>query len=263
MKIENTQKILGIQENQYRYPYHYIPQWDGREFSQSQYWSWGYRYLGGMQVAKSLCEMSPYSSLLDIGCGDGRFISELAKEGFNGCLTGIDYSAQAISLAKALNPGLDYRMVNILDEDLVVDGPGYDVVTLIEVIEHIALDKLNAFIRKAVSCLSPGGRLVLTVPHQNKAVSDKHFQHFDSAVLSQIFSPYLTDIKLQPFDKKSKVLKVFFNVIGGHGHIFLITSPWLLGLFMRVYLSKYLYTESEDLCQRIALMGRKPQTDFS
>ncbi len=251
-------KQQRIQEEQYELPYHYMPQIREGHFSQHAYWSWGYRYLGGMHVAKSLCDRERWSSLLDLGCGDGRFISELAKDSDEDRrLTGIDYSKRAIALAKALNPGLDYRV-----SDIIRDDPGtekYDVVTLIEVIEHIRPDDLPAFVESAVSFLRPGGRLVLTVPHRNNPVGSKHFQHFDSEMLSALLDKHLDDLQFQPFDFFSRFLDIWFRLIGRTGQFFVITWPPLLNAFYRHYLSKCLLGDDESKCGRIACVGRKPE----
>lgn len=69
-----------IQEAQYKYPYHYIPRVADGCFSQLQYWSWGMHYLGGMEVVLNQINSWTFDSLVDVGCGDGRFLRELAAE---------------------------------------------------------------------------------------------------------------------------------------------------------------------------------------
>jgi len=39
-----------IQENQYNSPYHFIPQYDGENFSQHKYWNTGYKYIGTLKL---------------------------------------------------------------------------------------------------------------------------------------------------------------------------------------------------------------------
>ena len=39
-----------IQEEEYSFPYHYIPEISEKGFTQEKHWSWGYRYLGGLKV---------------------------------------------------------------------------------------------------------------------------------------------------------------------------------------------------------------------
>lgn len=256
MAEKSGRREQQIQEEQYCFPYHYLPQLRSGSFFQHAYWSWGFRYLGGMRVAKALCDAETYESLLDLGCGDGRFISELARAQPTVHAMGIDYSERAIALASALNPGLEYHAADILTDDL--SGRQFDVVTMIEVIEHIPPLDLPRFLERAISFLKPGGRLVITVPHRNRPVSEKHFQHFDSAMLKKMLSPHLRDLQFQPFDFPSSVLNLWFRIIGRTGMYFLITWQPLLDAFYNYYIARCLYGDDESKCARIACVGRRP-----
>lgn len=248
-------KQQRIQEEEYLFPYHYIPQAKNGLFLQNVYWSWGFHYLGGLHIAKKFCGAEPYENLLDIGCGDGRFICELAKDNPASQLMGVDYSERAIRLAKALNPELNYHTADIMTDNLA--GRKFDVVTMIEVIEHIPPDTLPDFLKHAVNFLKPGGRLILTVPHRNKTLQAKHFQHFDSALLNDLLSPLLSDLSFYPFDFTSKILNVWFRIIGRTGKYFIITWTPLLKAFYKYYINNHLYGNDEASCSRIACIGRK------
>ncbi len=88
-----------IQEAQYDYTYHYIPHVKNGQFSQSQYWSWGMHYLGGIQLVLEQINSYSFDSLIDVGCGDGRFLRELATEYPSVDTLGIDYSERSIAMA--------------------------------------------------------------------------------------------------------------------------------------------------------------------
>lgn len=83
--------------------------------------------------------MKPLAGLsaLDIGCGGGLIAEPLARLGAN--VTAIDPSERNIAIAKehAAPQGLaiDYRAVRI--EDLVATGQTFDLVTCLEVVEHV------------------------------------------------------------------------------------------------------------------------------
>jgi SAM-dependent methyltransferase len=249
-------KEQQIQEEQYTFPYHYLPRFGEGRFRQHEYWSWGYRYVAGMHVARNLCDEEEWSSLMDLGCGDGRFVSELSRDRSHRDIVGVDYSGRAIALARAMNPGLEYRAADILNDDL--DGRQFDVVTLIEVIEHIPPRDLDAFIERAVGFLRPGGRLVLTVPHRNRPVGDKHFQHFDSSMLTTLLTGQVENLRFQPFDYFSRKVDIWFRLMGRTGRYFLITWPPLLDAFFRYYMRHCVYGEDESACSRIACVGWKP-----
>jgi SAM-dependent methyltransferase len=248
-------KEQQIQEDQYAYPYHYLPQDIGGDFRQHAYWSWGYRYLGGIHVVKRLCNEEDWSSLLDMGCGDGRFAGDLSRQWPERRILGVDYSVRAINLAKAMNSSEDFTALDILRDS--VPEREFDVVTLIEVIEHIPPADLNEFVRRAISLLRPGGRLILTVPHRNARLTDKHFQHFDSTILRDLLSEHLQDLHFQPFDFFSRPLDLWFRLMGRTGKYFLVTWQPLQNAFFRYYIRKCLYGDDESRCMRIACVGRK------
>ncbi|MBC8252913.1 MAG: anion permease, partial [Ardenticatenia bacterium] len=81
-----------LQDREYAYPYHYIPTWENGQFSQVQYWSWGYRYLGGIQVVLDQLRKLSFETLVDIGCGDGRFLREAKARFPEARMLGVDYS---------------------------------------------------------------------------------------------------------------------------------------------------------------------------
>ena len=41
---------FNLQEEEYEFPYHYIPTFKNGNFSQTIHWSWGFRYLGGIKI---------------------------------------------------------------------------------------------------------------------------------------------------------------------------------------------------------------------
>lgn len=247
------QKEQELQEYQYDFPYHYLPQLIDGNFRQYEYWSWGFRYLGGLSVVESLIDEEPISSLLDIGCGDGRFVRELSKKGGAKRLVGIDYSARAIRLAKALNPEIDFRTVDIVNDDFDIEL--FDVVTLIEVIEHVPPESLNRFIERAVKLVRPGGRIIITVPHTNKALNPKHYQHFNSEKLRELLNPYIVNLRFLPFDSMSRKVKFLFRLLGRTGKYFLVTWQPFLNAFYTYYVKHHLYLPSEERSGRIACVG--------
>ncbi len=243
-----------IQVAQYEYPYHYIPTWNENGFSQVHYWSWGFRYLGGMQIVLDQLEKYSFGSLIDVGCGDGRFLGEVSKRYPNASLMGIDFSTRAIQLAGAMNPGLNYKALNIIEEPI---SDRFDAVTLIEVLEHIPPNEINSFLEAVANLLNQNGWFILTVPHTNLGLQDKHYQHFTSRSLLELLRPFFQDIEFVPFDVKSKVMRLFQMLIGGKGNQFIITSTPLLSWFFQVYKNCYLYSKSEKKCRRIAAVCKK------
>jgi SAM-dependent methyltransferase len=245
------------QEAQYAFPYHYLPALTGRKFSSTRHWDWGFRYLGGMELAIDLLRTEPFASLIDIGCGDGRFLREIASRFSGSRLLGVDASERAVRLAQALNPDLEYRSLDIV-RDAVAER--FAVATLIEVIEHIPPAELPAFLHAVIETLAEGGKLVLTVPHRNKPQIEKHYQHFTGSELRALLAPYLDDIRLFPFDpaaRSAPLMWLIERILGAKGKWFLFTNTRVLYLLYRLYIRRYLYASDESCCERIALVGRK------
>ena len=241
-------KTQNIQEEEYSFPYHYIPEISEKGFSQIKHWSWGYRYLGGLRVVIDQLNKISFNSLLDIGCGEGRFLREVSQLYPEKTFVGLDYSTRAINLAKAFNPQLDYRCINILKEEFV---ERFDVVTAIEVLEHIPINELDIFIERITTSLRPNSTFILTVPHKNVPLEDKHYQHFTSNSLKELLSDKFSQISFIPFDPNSRFINNYFRIIGGKGNYLIITYKKLLTYCFKLYINKYLYSNKESLCKRI------------
>ena len=172
-------------------------------------------------------------------------------------LLGVDASTRAVRLAQALNPEIEYRVL-----DIVRDGSieKFEAATLIEVIEHIPPALLPEFVRATADCMCPDGRLVLTVPHRNKPLITKHYQHFTGEQLRELLAPHFHDLRLIPFDLRARRTPLMWlteRVLGAKGRWWLLTNPRLLYLFYRLYLRRFLYCRDERDCERIAVVATK------
>ena len=96
---------------------------------------------------------------LDIGCGAGILSEPLARMGAK--VTGIDPSRNVIAAAQAhanvVGLAIDYRAVTI--EEAVAGGERFDIVTALEVVEHVT--DASAFVASAAAAVKPGGLIVL------------------------------------------------------------------------------------------------------
>ncbi|MDM8335648.1 bifunctional 2-polyprenyl-6-hydroxyphenol methylase/3-demethylubiquinol 3-O-methyltransferase UbiG [Wolbachia pipientis] len=98
-------------------------------------------------------------SLLDVGCGGGILSESMARVGIN--VAGIDVCKENIKVAQshAKKVGLNIEYKHIGVEELSNDKK-YDVVLLIEVVEHV--DNLELFMKKAIELLKPEGLIFIS-----------------------------------------------------------------------------------------------------
>jgi SAM-dependent methyltransferase len=94
--------------------------------------------------------------LLDLGCGPGNFldvVGEMAR------VCGSDYSADALEFCRERGY---HRLFRADFHGLPVRGDSFDLITAIDVIEHLQHDRLA--VNELARVLRPGGVVVLTVP---------------------------------------------------------------------------------------------------
>jgi 2-polyprenyl-6-hydroxyphenyl methylase/3-demethylubiquinone-9 3-methyltransferase len=105
--------------------------------------------------ARIAARLIPPVRLLDLGCGAGIAAEALARCGHT--VLGLDASEDAIEAARShaagLNLDLAYRTGTA--EDLAADGARFDVITALEVIEHVP--DQPAFLRLLAALVAPGG----------------------------------------------------------------------------------------------------------
>lgn len=103
--------------------------------------------------------VSASDRVLDIACGTGEFLGILGSRGCEAA--GIDMNAAAIDAARA--QGLAAQCIS-LGEYAKTHAGRFDVAVALQVIEHVA--EVQPFMRAALECLKPGGRLIVAVPNR-------------------------------------------------------------------------------------------------
>jgi 2-polyprenyl-3-methyl-5-hydroxy-6-metoxy-1,4-benzoquinol methylase len=99
-----------------------------------------------------------WTSILDVGCGDGLFFDQLAKFGQ---VEGVETSREIVNPS---SPHFQRIHIGPFDESFQ-PAKQYSLVLLLDVLEHIP-EPLEA-LRKCMSLLKTGGTLLLTVPAFN------------------------------------------------------------------------------------------------
>lgn len=131
--------------------------------------------------------------ILDIGCGSGRDLAQLHKQGFQ--TYGVDGTEEFVQLAQMLHPELKGRVVQGLLPDLPTPFDGeFDGVLCCAVLMHIDSTELFNAALSIKRCLKVNGRLLISVPSQRSDTSDgerdangRLFKTYPSAYLRLIF----------------------------------------------------------------------------
>ncbi len=146
--------------------------------------------LRGLAMRELLAGYMPKSAhrYLDVGCGFGGFLVAFARLGFE--VRGIEIDPQRIQFAEANCLDHDLKdcvfAENILDDSLADRLGRFDVITCIDVIEHVQ-DAVKA-LQHMTALLNPGGILLLEIPNKHSlgfVVRDGHFDLFGITLLDR------------------------------------------------------------------------------
>lgn len=114
---------------------------------------WGFRWR---YILRHIVESGHVSSLLDVGAGNGYFVSLAPKE-FGLKATGLEISTEEIRFAS------EVVGVQLISEDIAEHRANYDAVTCFNVLEHVP--DPQRFLSAVIKRVKPGGLLVLTTPN--------------------------------------------------------------------------------------------------
>ena len=115
----------------------------------------------------------PASAILDVGCGGGKTIQELARVVPDGTVTGVDYSAASVTVARRTNArAITAGQVKILQasvSQLPFEAGSFDIATAVET--HYYWSDLIRDLGEIHRVLRRGGRVVLIAEAYR---SDRH-----------------------------------------------------------------------------------------
>jgi 2-polyprenyl-3-methyl-5-hydroxy-6-metoxy-1,4-benzoquinol methylase len=219
-------KLFELQDEMYDYPYHYIPHFKDKDtLLRTRTLGWALEYFSYLQVISEWVSESVNSSILDVGCGDGRFINMLASRLPESYMLGIDISEKAISFAQSfrVNENAQFKVENI--ESLTGK---YDIVTLIEVLEHIPDDYEDSFLQEVYKRVNQGGDLIISVPSKNRPLQEKHYRHYNREYFDSLLMN--NNIKYQNITYryvfKKDIYYKLYNKLTNNDY-FLFESYWL------------------------------------
>jgi len=129
---------------------------EGMRINRGLQFSWHYLKF------KTVKEHFPdYRRHLDIACGPGTFIGNF----LDNRSVGLDISNNQINYAKNTYKHLSSQFYLRDMNKEFDDEKTYDVITLLEFIEHISPDEVNTLILKCIRKLNENGKIIITTPN--------------------------------------------------------------------------------------------------
>jgi len=135
----------------------------------------------------------PGGRILDIGCGSGRDLAELHRQGYQAF--GVDATPEFVDLAQETHPELTGKIAYGTLPELGIPFHGeFDGVLCSAVLMHIdTADLLNAAL-SIKSCLKVNGRLLISIPthradadEQERDANERLFKTYSPGYLRLIF----------------------------------------------------------------------------
>lgn len=158
-------------------------------------------------IAHMYLRNMPPGQVLDIGCGDARFLNRMKQLGW--AVQGVDFDPAAASNAKNLY-GIDVKIGTL--EYQRFSECSFDAVTMNHVIEHV-FDPV-ALLREVRRILRPGGRLVIVTPNaasMGHRIFGRFWRGLEPPRHIQIFTP--TALEAVANSAALKIDKVFTTAV--------------------------------------------------
>lgn len=125
------------------------------QIEEDNHWWFAGRTWALLKMIDRLVEPNGQKRVLDIGCGAGNMFHHLARYGL---VEGVDNNPKPLSVARERG----YQVREGLAEDLPYDDESFELVSLLDTVEHC--DDDMAVLRECYRVCTPGGHLVVTVP---------------------------------------------------------------------------------------------------
>ena len=119
-------------------------------------------------IRRWLATANRQAPVLDVGCGWGFFLEAFKKEGFTNCL-GIDISAGQVASCTTLGNPAKHEPDTLA---FLERHPNtFEVIVMIDVVEHLPLTEQIRYFRALHTALRPGGVLLMRMPNADSPIA--------------------------------------------------------------------------------------------
>lgn len=210
-----------LQENQYHFPYHHLThEQDGVIYIFRRIF-WGLEHYTYIQFVINEVLKYTSGSIADVGCGEGRIMTELTNKLTGRKIYGYDISQKAIDHAKAFASRPEFSVHDITRAQLPAK---VSAIISCEVIEHIKPEEVDSYCKNIADSLETGGILFLTTPTTNIPTSKKHYQHFTLQTLETHLLPYFKIEEVKYLNKVNWYSKFLNRLISNKYYL----SSWTI-----------------------------------
>lgn len=160
------------------------------------------------RLLKAYFAAIPYVSgeLLEIGCGEGRGVQQLAPLAKN--YTAIDKIGKVIAELKSRYPDYRFLQASIPPIRELADGV-YDTVVSFQVIEHIKNDRL--YLEEIYRLLKKGGRALITTPNIKMSLTRNpwHVREYKATELANLCAKIFPKVEMKGITGNEKVMEYY------------------------------------------------------
>jgi ubiquinone/menaquinone biosynthesis C-methylase UbiE len=125
------------------------------------------RVWGGAILRRAGLPRGQSLSILDFGCGPGHMFEHVKRASRRWTYSGLEFSSASVADLLARHSA-DPQLRQAVEAKQLPSGlpaASFDVVLLIEVIEHLVDERIEAALEEIRRLLKPGGLLVITAPN--------------------------------------------------------------------------------------------------
>jgi 2-polyprenyl-3-methyl-5-hydroxy-6-metoxy-1,4-benzoquinol methylase len=171
--LKNTEKILlyECEETGYRFFYPFSLAGDGPFYEKLELIPWYYAsWKWDYDIAQNYIPNG--ARVIDIGCGEGKFLAYLMKE--KKCICeGLELNEKAQQIATENHLKVSNETIQKFSES---NKSLFDIVTFFQVLEHIS--DVDSFLKSAIEVAKPGGLIILAVPNNEPYYLTYDKNHF-------------------------------------------------------------------------------------